>query len=507
MKFFFLATVIHGEVSTNVEKSTVDLLRSLQEDDKASSALGSKLDSWCHREQGEVGKSVIVQNFMLTQLAQDLEERQAATNEILDTLAQIRARKSLLTLDLDELDKQIAKVTEHGAKHGNVTRTTDAFHAMRTNRVTTLASLDAQLNTWLPMLADAHERVASTKRHRAARVEAAAGLTSVKSWLEGVCGRWDAEMLSQSKERLDAVNALTQTLADLRPTPAVPSFLQLVNKKHKNSPLREKIQDLMVRLKSKIKDKASQAWCSAEVEKNMKEKRSAVDRVRRITALEEATKQSTKEISAESDETALMKKKLVADLEGFEALDKEATDFFKKISARAPLAVKIVAHAKSLSSNNKAAVKSLDRALTAFQAIAKAILPGDVAPKETLERALDALDAYFTLTRDQIAERELVKTAELRRAQAQVAAADEYVKNLVKECAATVTSVTSAKNDVHALEDELNVLDGTQKEVTPQDHKSAVKIHFETPVEVKARLPANASPLERAALEIGVALE
>jgi len=510
MKLLFLATVVQGETATNVEKSTYDLLRSLEEDEKVSAALALKLDAWCHQGEAEVGKGVSVQNFMLTRLTQDLEENEAVASEISDTLAQIRARKSLLTFDLDELDNQIAKVAEHAPKNGNTTKSQDAFQAMRANRVTTLASLDAQLNTWLPMLSNAHERVASTKRHKVAREQAAAGLSSVKSWLEAVCGRWDAEMLSQSKERLEAVNALTQTLTDLHPTTAMPSFLQVDARdhKHKNNVLRDKLKDLMLRLKSRIKDKASQAWCSAEVEKNMKEKRAATDKVRRITASQQATKQSTEEVASGNEEMLAMKKKLEADLESFVALDKEATDFFKKISARAPLAMKIVAHAKSLSSHNKAAVASLDRALQAFLALAKATLPADVAPQETLERALHALDAYFTLTGDVIAENELAETAELRRAQAELAAADEYVKNLVKECAATLTSGTSAKNDVHALEEELHVLDGTEK--APQsakDPQSAVKAHFETPMEVKVQLPANATPLEQAAMEIGVALE
>eukprot|EP00397_Hematodinium_sp_SG-2012_P035822 GEMP01038594.1.p1 GENE.GEMP01038594.1~~GEMP01038594.1.p1 ORF type:complete len:458 (+),score=134.40 GEMP01038594.1:175-1548(+) len=452
MKIFLVAAVAVADTIQQVEKSTSNLLQSLEEDEKASSLLAMKLDLWCRKGKGAVGKAVAIQQFMHNRLTNDLKKNQAAVKEVLWTISRIRAKKDLLFRDLKELDsegKTLAKKTEHKPAD------TTVLPAMRRSRLATISSEDAQLNTWLPILSEGQQRVARTKRHKIARQLAGQKLREVFSLLQGACQRWDVKMMAQSRERMVAAKSLTRAMEALR-MPAPASFLQ------------------------------------------------ALDAVQRITALQETAKQSASELERQLLELTSMKKTLKAQLSSFQALDKEAVSFIHQVANRTPLAVKISSQAISLlRTKHHPAVPALQEAIQAFRALEQVSLTPSRASTVMVEIAFRGLNSYFAIARDDVNDDTRVKLEAVHRADANVAAAEAFLEKLKEECAAAEDITKNAETSEAAFETELGTLDtaaATDGTAAPKNGQVAAK---KTPEPQRQAT----SPLEQAAIEIGVPLD
>eukprot|EP00397_Hematodinium_sp_SG-2012_P031925 GEMP01033946.1.p1 GENE.GEMP01033946.1~~GEMP01033946.1.p1 ORF type:complete len:507 (+),score=150.06 GEMP01033946.1:175-1695(+) len=501
MKIFLVAAVAVADTIQQVEKSTSNLLQSLEEDEKASSLLAMKLDLWCRKGKGAVGKAVAIQQFMHNRLTNDLKKNQAAVKEVLWTISRIRAKKDLLFRDLKELDsegKTLAKKTEHKPAD------TTVLPAMRRSRLATISSEDAQLNTWLPILSEGQQRVARTKRHKIARQLAGQKLREVFSLLQGACQRWDVKMMAQSRERMVAAKSLTRAMEALR-MPAPASFLQMSAPAHDDRKgLRTQMQSLITRFKGEAQSKRSKQWCAEEMARNQLQKQEALDAVQRITALQETAKQSASELERQLLELTSMKKTLKAQLSSFQALDKEAVSFIHQVANRTPLAVKISSQAISLlRTKHHPAVPALQEAIQAFRALEQVSLTPSRASTVMVEIAFRGLNSYFAIARDDVNDDTRVKLEAVHRADANVAAAEAFLEKLKEECAAAEDITKNAETSEAAFETELGTLDtaaATDGTAAPKNGQVAAK---KTPEPQRQAT----SPLEQAAIEIGVPLD
>jgi len=430
-----------------------------------------------------------------------------------DTVEQLRARQSLLHVekDLEKKQKQVYDDTPKEKKQ----KTEAIFEKMLTNRESAHQNLGAQLNRWLPKLSETQQNVLDTKRRLLARSGIFEGLHTMENWLSGECGQWNNDLQKQSKLRLNAVKSLSQILIDLRgeAIKAGSSFLQL-EVKPDTTKLHHQLQSLVSQYKIVKSDSGNVAWCAQELAQNKKGQQSALDKVKRLTTQVSSNEHMEQELKARRKDLEDVHKKLNEIFTQFVDIKREAAIFLQKVRSSANVEVKIALQAQALlATNNKPGSETLGAAVKAFQLLLQPVKTTGLTKQvtqedaqnalETVEASMEPLDNYLALSSDNLAERSTTFKDALRRAEGEVVAANEFVKRLEEECLAAQASTKVAGENEEALQDLLH--DHVAEKVAKQEILPVGT--FAVPEDIVKKLPADASPFEKAAAEMGVAMQ
>jgi chromosome segregation ATPase len=515
---------------SQVQSTLQNLLRSIEDNGQTAEALLNTKEAWCQKTIHQFEVADKAAKASISDLQSQLKE---TDSEVFETQSSIQQMKADLTMAQRTMQQTQDSVEPVGA--------------LTDNKHLSIASLEAQITKTTPLLAQLQASVAETRQRISFRTDTAAATRDFTSALKTECQtavkRANARNLAsanQSAAVASAVSALhdvsgTDEAEDQDAQASGPSFVQVAKEaqeaaledfgsffaQHRvRAPLlRPSIRALLNQLKQGVTANVSDqtAWCNQQRERSDQAVKFAQYSVEQVKSQMDAHTSAEKECA---DDLSRLGKLSAAIAKTSKAAADQAhkeNAFVQRDSKDQTLAAKILGQAmvilNELGMSESGALTSLASAKSLFAAEVKSLSETQQEPSsevdavhekaQALNTAIKSEQSTLELAQEDHASQRLEDGATKSRYEKDVTDATAFEQKIAETCKVD-TAVQNAEQQravqVHALEDADKALDGKLLEPKP----AASLRGSETG---SSQAPKNLTPMQRAALEMGIAID
>jgi len=478
-----LAALSADDAATQVSRTLTNLLASLEEEGKQAQARAAPQREWCEKQLAATQNEVSDYQDEAEQAKADLGEVKAAADEI--------AAAS------DTLQRELKGKT--GVQK---------------------ASLENQLSAELPLLASKRSTATELARRSGDLKHVLAAEQQSREDLEAECKQVNAAEEAQSKSRMQVAMLLEKAKSLLAPAPAFVQVSELAElavrangvandhaaarlEKARAPPVdplnaaRDRLTDL-AKLISTGSSKDEQAKCADEVKQNELLQAWKQDELARLGAEQKAHQQGVEQAAEDLKTVESVQAELKARKAALEKFDKDGKTAQQKLEKDHELLEKVVAQATTVlaaTDRFKDGVANLQEVSTLLAQLPPVSVDYSRAVRSA-ERAAGALEleaGHLKLAQSahDVSLQEM--KAEAQSATKELAQVNDYLEKLKADCAGTTEKDRRAK-EVATLNDAVRDLNG-----------AAGGVPKNLPGPLQPEVAAKLSPLERAAMEMGVA--
>jgi len=534
-----------------------NLLRSIEDNGRDAEALFGKRQLWCDNTIQAVEADNQVSSASLLDMQAQLTETEAEVEEAEGTVQQVKVDIEMVQHTIQQTADMLKERTE---KKGDAS----VLSALVENKQLSLKSLQGELEVAVPVLAQLQANVAESKQRISYRTETAATTTDYISALKESCQGSSNSADAQGAARVSESNSLHVALQELDEASKAASndddaqasqalsFVQVADRNQEvttddlsdlfasdqdahrgNSvevaavprrvarsapaPLRPRIAALISQLRSDGSSASDQtAWCAKQREDSAMALKFAQDSVAQISSELEAHTAAEAELGEDLTHLQASAATVTAAAKNVLKQASKEQALIQSSLKDQQLATKIIDQATTIlremgmTNSTKKVVKALDTTKSMLVAQIKADAHFD---REASSKAKAVAEKALDLTKDQESEQHNLEFARddhasvrLRDVEnkrlylADVEEATDYVKKLGESCSADGIINAKKQRDaqVHALEDADKALDGKLivEATNPQSSLRGPKPSDK-----------NLTPMQRAAMEMGVAMD
>jgi chromosome segregation ATPase len=552
------ATTAQSSIS-QIRDTLHNLLRSIEDNGRDADALFGKRQQWCESGLHSFETEQQAKSASLEDMQARLTESEAEVEEAEGTVQQVQ-------VDIEMVQHTIRQTQDMfrdsaGSRKGDA----DLIASLADNKQMSLASLQGELEIAEPVLAQLQAGVAETKQRISYRTDSVSAAGDFLGALKAACQSSSDRADSQAAARVGESNALhaalqvldtyshsqpssddkdqsftplsfvqtqevtTDDLSDIfaaaqeaKPVHKAPPARRHSRAEHgsaKVTALRPRIQTLLTQLKGQVDNSEQASWCAKQRENSEMALKFAQD--------------SVAQISSELDAHADLEAELADDLTKLKASNAQVTAAAKNVFSQATkertliqstrkdqqLAIKILEQATTIMKelNMDGSKKVVDSLESAKGLLANQIASSSAAGEETKNLASGLGDKALALTRAQESEQHDIEYARddhasqrlrseenKRLYEADVQEASSYAQKLDVNCKFDAEEEAKQQRvaQVHALEDASKALQGKLLAA-----KSASNSLRGVDANHPNTAPQNLTPMQRAAMEMGISTE
>jgi hypothetical protein len=478
-----LAALSADDAATQVGRTLTNLLASLEEESKQAEARAAPRRSWCEKQ--------------LTAMQGEVSDYQDESEQAKADLGEVKAAADEIAAAADTLQRQLK------GKNG-----------------VQKASLENQLSAELPLLASKRSTATELARRAGDLKHVLAAETQSREDLEAECKQVTAAEEAQAKDRMQVAMLLEKAKSILAPAPAFVQVNELAMAATRAStvaadraaarlekarappvdPLnaaRDRLTDLAKIIGSGA-TKDEQAKCADEVKSNQLLQAWKQDELARLGAEEQAHEQGVEQAGEDLKTVAAVQAELKARKAALDKFDVDGKGAEEKLQKDHQLLSKVVAQATTV----LAATDRFKDGVAALQQVSS-LLAQIPDVQVDYARAVRSADRAAAALDHEAEHLKLAQSAHevsledmkqgTQAAKKELAQVNDYLEKLKSSCAGT-TEKDRRTREVSTLNDAVRDLNGV-----------AGGVPKNLPGPLQPEVAAKLSPLERAAMEMGVA--